>query len=447
MGRSTLCAVLLVLSASQVAADWSRFRGPDGSGSVSGPAVPSEWSLENNLKWRTALVGKGLSSPIVHGERVFVTAYTGYGMDRRKPGEVADLVRHLLAFDRATGEEVWRASVKTPGGEDPYEGFLTQHGYASSTPVTDGERVYALLGRSGLYAFDWEGKELWRQEVGTKSDPARWGSAASPILVGDVLVVNAGILGHHVLGLDKRTGRQLWALENPAFTNSWATPAVYRGSEGTQVLLHFPFKVIALEPQTGKVLWSARTPLDDSAVPSIVIRDDVAFLMGSRAGHGMAVRLGGSGDVSGTHVLWQRKLRAGITTPVIVDDAIYWASNGIFMAHDLATGEPIFRARLPRIGAPTGRFPNVDYSSPIVVAGKIIQLTRSGESYVIEPGKELRLAGHNAAFEGDETAFSATPAASGGELFLRSEGFLYCIAAASEPGGDDPPQPANQASR
>ena len=443
--------LLFALGSPDVGADWNRFRGPDGSGMADGSGVPQEWSLETNLKWRTALPGKGVSSPIVNGDRVFVTAYTGYGLDMKAPGEPADLIRHLLALDRETGAEVWRVSVKSAGGEDPYQGFITQHGYASSTPVTDGERVYALFGKSGLFAFDRNGKELWRRSLGDQSDAARWGDASSPILVGDVLVVNAGVLGRQIVGLDKRTGEQLWAVEDSAFTNSWSTPAVYRRGDTAQVLAHFPFRIVGLDPGTGQVVWSAKTPLDDATSPSIVVRNDVAYLMGSRAGHAMAVRLGGKGDVSESHVLWKQQVRAGITTPVIVGDALYWASNGIFMAHDLETGERIYRDRLPRLGGPTGGFPNVDYSSPIVVDGKIVQFTRNGESYVIEAGEELRIAAHNPPFEGDSTAFSATPAASRGELFVRSEGYLYCIAAAPEssarnqqgqPDGEASPRPS-----
>ncbi|MEM8961532.1 MAG: PQQ-binding-like beta-propeller repeat protein [Acidobacteriota bacterium] len=423
----TLTLSILLVPSVFATQDWNRFRGPAGSGVVDGPDIPREWSADVNLKWRTALPGKGVSSPIVNGDRVFLTAYTGYGLDMEAPGNPADLVRHLLAFDRATGEELWRFSIASTGKEDPFTGFITQHGYASSSPVTDGERVYVLFGKSGLFALTRDGEELWRKNLGTKSDPARWGDASSPILVDDVLVINAGILSNQVIGLDKLSGKTLWTVEDESFTNSWSTPAVYRTGDTAQIITHFPFKVLGIDAKTGETLWTAKTPLDDATSPSIVIQDDIAYLMGSRAGHAMAIRLGGKGDVSESHVLWQDRARAGIVSPVVVGKAMYWAAGGIFMAHDLATGERIYQARLPRIGPATGGFPNVDYSSPIAVGNHIVQFTRNGESYVIEATDEFKVVGHNAAFAGDDSAFSATPAVSNGELFIRSNSYLYCI--------------------
>ncbi|MEO1366361.1 MAG: PQQ-binding-like beta-propeller repeat protein, partial [Acidobacteriota bacterium] len=290
------------------------------------------------------------------------------------------------------------------------------------------ERVYALFGKAGLVAVDRDGKELWRRALGTQSDQARWGDASSPVLVDGVLVVNAGVLGRRVVGLDPSTGRELWSVEDDRFTNSWSTPAVYRGDGVTQVLVHFPFKILGIDPKTGDVVWTATTPLDDATSPSIIVEGDVAYLMGSRAGHAMAVRLGGAGDVSETHTVWRQKVRAGITTPVAVDGALYWGSGGIFMAHSLATGERIYRDRLPRKSGPTGGFPNADYSSPIAVGDRILLFTRNGENYVIEAGDTFQVVAHNPPFEGDASAFSATPAVAGGELFMRSEKFLYKIA-------------------
>lgn len=421
----TYLALTCSLSAGAAAADWDRFRGPAGTGSVEGPVVPFVYSLEKNFAWRTALPGMGVSSPIVSGDRVYLTAYTGYGLSLEAPGDPKDLVRHLLAFDRATGEEIWRASVESDGGEDPFQGFITQHGYASSTPVTDGERIYALFGKSGLVAFDRDGRQLWRRGLGTKSDQARWGDASSPVLVGNVVVVNAGVLGRQVVGVDKKSGEVLWSVEDENFTNSWSTPAVYRGGAEPQVLVHFPSRIMGLDADTGDVLWHAATPLDDATSPSIVVHGDIAYLMGSRAGHAQAVKIGGKGDVSKTHVLWQTRVRAGITTPVLVDDALYWSSSGFFMALDTKTGEEIYRSRLPRIGGPTGGFPNADYSSPIAVGDTIVLFTRNGESYAIEAADEFKVLVHNAAFEGDTSSFRATPAASDGELFMRSDAYLY----------------------
>ncbi|MEM1177450.1 MAG: PQQ-binding-like beta-propeller repeat protein [Acidobacteriota bacterium] len=436
----TCLALTWSLSVSAAWADWNRFRGPAGAGAVDGPAVPTTYSTEKNLAWRTELPGKGVSSPIISGDRVYLTAYTGYGLSLESPGDPKDLVRHLLAFDRAGGQELWRASLASSGGEDPFQGFITQHGYASSTPVTDGERIYALFGKTGLVAFDRDGKELWRRALGTQSDAARWGDASSPVLVDGVVVVNAGVLGRHVAGVDKLTGEVLWSISDENYTNSWSTPAVYRSGDTVQVLVHFPSKIMGVEPKSGEVVWHATTPLDDATSPSIVIHGDVAYLMGSRAGHAQAVKLGGQGDVSKTHVLWQSRVRAGITTPVFANGALYWTSSGMFMALDTKTGEELYRARLPRLGGPTGGFPNADYSSPIAVGGTVLLFTRNGESYAIEGSDTFNVLAHNAAFTGDASSFRATPAASGGELFMRSDAYLYKFAAepASTPSASAP---------
>ena len=416
-----------VMLAPCFAGDWDRFRGPNGSGSVSDTEIPWTWSSEKSLKWKSPLPGKGASSPVVSGDRIYLTCYTGYGVDPANPGNPQDLVRHLLALDRQTGYEIWRKSIPSNGDEDPYQGFITQHGYASSSPVTDGEHVYVLLGKSGLFAFDRDGNQTWHVDLGQKSDSAKWGDGTSPILVGDLIVVDAGILGNHFVGINKDSGEKAWSLEDPAFTNCWATPIEVRVGDQTQVLFNVPKQVIAVDPVSGEKLWSAASPLDDAACSSIVSKDGSAYLMGSRAGNALALTCGGSGDVSQTNTIWQTKLRSGICTPVIVGDNMYWTTGGIFYAASLANGEYVYKERLPRLGGPTGGFPNADYSSPIAVGDKVIQFTRNGESYVIQAGNEFVLIAHNPSFADDRSAFSATPAVSDGELFMRSDSFLYCI--------------------
>lgn len=426
-----LCCLSIPVSFAS-AEEWTRFRGPNGSGMVSGPAIPTEWSVEKNLKWKADLPGKGTSSPIVSGDRVYVTCYTGFGLSAEEPGNPEDLVRHLLAFDRKTGKELWRTSVPSTENEDPYRGFIQQHGYASSTPTTDGENIFVLFGKSGLYAFDRDGNQLWQTSLGTQSDPAKWGDGSSPILYDNLVVANAGILGHQFVAVDKSNGEIVWTLEDESFTNCWSTPTVAKVAGGDELLFQVPKMVVAVNPKTGEKLWTAESPLDDSTCASIITKDANAYLMGSRAGHALALKCGGKGDITATNTLWQTRLRSGICTPVIVGDQMYWTSGGIFFAAKLADGEYVYKERLPRIGGPTGGFPNSDYSSPIAVADQIVLFTRNGESYVIQPGTEFEIIGHNAAFKGDDSAFSATPAARDGELFVRSEQHLYCIADTSE---------------
>ncbi|TWT77493.1 outer membrane biogenesis protein BamB [Posidoniimonas polymericola] len=424
----TLVSISVTCGDDASAGDWDRFRGPNGAGVIEGPPVPTTWSADQNLKWRTPLPGKGTSSPVVSEGRVYLTAYTGYGLDEENPGDPTELTRHLLALDRATGEELWRKSVASGGDEDPYKGFITQHGYASSTPASDGEHVFAVLGKSGLFAFDRDGNQLWQVDLGTKSDPAKWGDGSSPILVGDIVVVNAGILGNKLLGLNKETGEELWSVEDEAFTNSWSTPTTVEVGGRTLVLFNVPKKIIAVDPRDGSTVWTAASPLD-SPSGSIVVQDGKAYLMGGRGGDAMAVAVDGQGDVSATHTLWREKLRSGIDTPVAVGGNLHWTSGGVFYAASMEDGDYVYKERLPRLGGPTGGFPNSDYASPIAVGDQIVQFTRSGESYVIQAGDEFQVTAHNPAFADDDSDFSATPAASDGELFVRSDKYLYCLSA------------------
>lgn len=185
--------------------DWTRFRGPNGSGIAEDKEpTPTNWSEKENLKWKVPLPGAGVSCPIVVGERVFVTCYSGYGINQDEPGDIAKLVRHLVCVDRGTGKILWQKELPSTVPEDPFSGMgVPQHGYASNTPTSDGKSVFVFFGKSGVLAFDLDGKQLWATSVGTGSDGRRWGSSSSPIVHENVLIVPAGAEGRALIGLDK----------------------------------------------------------------------------------------------------------------------------------------------------------------------------------------------------------------------------------------------------
>ena len=200
------------------AGDWPRFHGPDGSGiSPDTQPLPVKWSETENLKWKCKLPGPGSSSPIVVGQRVFVTCWTGYGMDRDNVGDQKDLRRHLICLDRDTGNVLWDKSVEPVLPEDPYSGNFTQHGYASHTPVSDGQRVYVFFGKTGVLAFDLDGKKLWQTSVGTGSGPHGWGTASSPILYKNLVIVTASAESKSLVALNKETGKEVWRLTRCRF--------------------------------------------------------------------------------------------------------------------------------------------------------------------------------------------------------------------------------------
>lgn len=413
----------LLLSAQLQAADWTRFRGPNGTGLAETESIPTTWSSDQNLQWAIDLPGAGTSSPIVVGDRVFVTCYTGYGLDPKAPGNPSDLVRHLLAFDRNSGKELWRVSEASTADEDPYQGFITQHGYASSTPTSDGERVYVLFGKSGLFAFDLDGTKLWQTSLGTKSDPAKWGGGASAIVYKDLVIVNAGVVGNQLVAVDRFTGDKAWSVVDKSFTNCWSTPSVVKTKDGDQILFNVPNQVVSVDPGTGKTLWTAPSPLNDSTCGSIVVKDNKAWLMGSRMGKAMGLKIGQQ-----TEEIFNVSLRSGITTPILVGKNLYWGSGGIFYAANSETGEYVYKERLPRKAKAAGGFGSADYSSPVAIGNQILFFGRNGESYVIEAADEFQLVAHNDSFEGDSSDFSSSPAVSEGQIFIRSAKRLYCIA-------------------
>lgn len=409
--------------------DWLRFRGPNGSGLGAGELKALKWSSTENLRWTKELPGFGSSSPIVVGDLVIVTCYSGYGLDVQAPGDMQKLVRHVLAFDRSSGDKRWQVDLPNTEVEDEYKGFISEHGYSSSTPASDGERVYCFFGKAGVYAFDLTGKQLWHTKVGNFSDPAKWGDGSSPIVYGDLLIVNAGIVGHAVVALNRRDGSEVWKVEDPGFTNTWSTPILVQTGERTELVMSVPKQLFALDPATGQKLWWATSPIEQTVCPSLAESNGVVYAVGGRAGRGIAVRCGGSGDVTESHLVWDARVDAGICTPIVVNGRLYWNSRGLVSCLSCDDGQEVFKERLkPEVAPPQGqrRSPAGDYASPIAVGDKIVMVTRNGDTAVIAADGKFEILSFNT-FADDGSLFNATPAFSEGDLFIRSNKKLYCI--------------------
>ena len=448
------------LVAAAYASDWARFRGPKGSGiSSDEESAPIEWSESKNLKWKTELPGPGSSSPIVVGERVLVTCWTGYGVDREDPGDQKNLKRHLICIDRKNGKTIWSKAVDAVLPEDPYRGMFTQHGYASHTPVSDGKRVYVFFGKTGVLAFDLDGKKLWQTSVGTGSDPRGWGTASSPILYKNLVIVTAGPESQSLVALNKETGEEVWKEAAEGFSACWSTPVLVDAGEGrVDLVVAVPYDVWGFDPETGKFRWYCESYDTNSLCTSPIAHDGIAYVIGGISGGSIAVRAGGTNDVTKTHLVWSGRDRARIGTPIYHDGHLYWISGGIANCADAKTGKSVYQSRLirptastdPAAGAaprePGGRtrgsggfggpggfgggrggFGGQDYSSPVVADGKLYFTSRSGEIFVLALGPEFKQLGRNR-FESDGGDFSATPAVSKGELFIRSSKNLYCAA-------------------
>jgi hypothetical protein len=423
-------AIALAATAALVARadDWPRFRGPNGSGIALNANVPTDWGDARNLRWKTALPGRGSSSPIVCDERVLVTCYSGCG-DVSAGGSTDKLRRHLICLDRSTGKILWEKTVPADLPEDLYVGNLTEHGYASHTPATDGQRVYAFFGKSGVLTFDFSGTQLWQVNVGKQSGNRRWGSAASLLVYKNLVIVNAAEESRSIRALDALTGKQIWNIPAEGLELCYSTPLLVEADNGrTDLVLAVAGEVWALNPDTGKLRWFAVTGIEGNLSPSVVAADNTIFITGGFPRQGtVAVRGGGKDDVTKTNVLWSSQAASYVPSPVVQGGNLYFVSDqGFATCLDARTGNVLRRERLPGLTG-AGRGGPV-YASTILAGGRLYAVSRRKGTFVLDATPQMPVVAHNS-FSGDDSDFNATPAISGRQIFMRSNRFLYCVQA------------------
>jgi outer membrane protein assembly factor BamB len=405
---------------------WSRFRGPNGQGISDDTKIPLTWSDSENLSWKTDLPGAGASSPVLTEHFVFVTSYSGYGLSANKPGEMKDLSRHISCIERASGKILWTQSVPAVLPEDRYQGMgVPEHGYATNTPVTDGKRVYVFFGKAGVFAFDLNGEQLWRATVGTESGNRGWGTASSLILHNNILIVNASEESNAIYGLDCETGNKLWNASASLLELAYGTPiAVPIDEKRTDIVIAVPEEVWGLDPSNGKLRWFASMKLTGNVAPSVVVDDSMMYIFGGYNSSGsLAIRKGGSGDISKSHIAWTSRNSSYVATPVLYQGRLYWINDrGMAYCEKADSGELVYRERVE--GMSSGGRPV--YASPILIGDKIYVQTRESGLFVLEASEQYKVLARNS-FESDKTIFNATPAVSRGQLFLRSDKALYCI--------------------
>jgi len=275
----TALLLSLTLSFMAHAADWPRFLGPTGTAVVKKAAVPLTWSDSENMTWKADMPGPGSSSPIVVGDKVFLTCWSGYG-DKDGAKDMSKLQRHLVCLSLKDGSKLWESTVKPTAEEDPYEGFITEHGYATSTPVSDGEHVYVFFGKTGALAFDMTGKQIWHTPLGTGSSGRRWGSGGSPILNGDTLIVNATDESKALVALDKKTGNQLWKATGDKIELAYSIPSVIETNGRTDIVFPIADELWGLSPETGKLRWYATHGLPGNISPALIQDGDIVYLFG-----------------------------------------------------------------------------------------------------------------------------------------------------------------------
>lgn len=407
-----------VLSAPARAEEWVQFRGPNSAGISTATGLPTTWDSSQNVVWSTKLPGPGGSSPIIVGDKIFVTSYTGYAESIENPGDMNNLVRHLICLERGSGKILWTKEFKAKMPESEYVGGNnTRHGYATSTPVSDGKSLFVFFGISGFHAFDLDGNPLWEADLGSGTDG--WGSATSPILYKNTVIVNAGVESEKLVALDKATGNVVWS--TGGMTKTWASPVLVDVGGATELVLSLPEKLAGYDPETGKELWFCKGVPDFYVCPSIVAADGVVYATGGRKSATLAVRAGGRGDVSGSHVLWTVEKGNNVTSPVLLGGYLYWLheSRGIAYCVDAKTGAVVYEGELdPK--------PGLLYASITAVDGKLYAPSQTGGTYVLAAKPQFEQLAVNK-FADDPSRVNATIAVSNNQFILRTDQAIYCI--------------------
>ena len=415
---------------------WPQFRGPGSTGVVEDPSLPEKWSATENVVWKTPIPGMGWSSPIVWGDRVFLTTVVTAG-DVEPPkkglyfgGERLGLSQDehrwvVYCLDVKTGKILWE--------REAYKGLVKtsrhlKNSYASETPVTDGQRVYAYFGNVGLFCYDLKGTLLWKQEMETRKTRFGWGTAASPIIYKDRLyLVNDNDEQSYVQALDKVTGRQIWRVEREAGTN-WATPYIWENGRRTELIVPAT-KVVRSYDLDGKTRWEFKG-MSSIVIPTPFSKFGLLYIASGYVGDQhrpvYAVKPGASGDISlkegetsNQFIAWYQRQAGPYNPSPIVYGEIYYTllDRGFFTAHDARTGREIYGKQ--RIDVNAGAFT----ASPWAYNGKLFCLSEDGDTYVIQAGETYRVLGKNPLGE----MCMATPAIARGSLFIRTASHLYRI--------------------
>ncbi len=411
---SAFFVLALIIGSSLFAEDWSRFRGANGQGIVA-DELPLTWTSEEDVAWKYDLPGKGSSSPIVVGDRVFVTCYSGRDSDAK---------RHIICIDAVTGKKIWQDSIPGPQREDAYSGYLQEHGYASGTPTSDGQHVYAFFGKAGVVGWTVDGTKVWQKDVGQQSSNQRWGSGSSLVVHNGIVIVNASEEGRAILGLDTKTGEELWRADYDRLALCYATPVLTEGADGVmEAVISMPGEVWGLNPSNGKLRWFCEIDNGGNVTPSVVVGDDMFYTFGGYPQQQTnAIRRGGRKDISSTHRIWQGRDSSYVPTPLFFADHLFWVSDkGQAFTVNAKSGETVTRARLSGLKS-GGR---AVYASPIKVGNKILVVTRRSGAYVFEATPEMKQIAKSEPL--DESDFNATPAVSDGRIFLRSNEAVYCV--------------------
>ena len=430
---------LAVLGAGVRAQDWPHWRGPDGRRISAERNLPDVWSRDTGVAWRTPLRGLGVSSPIVSGDLVFLTSQVGRGPlqpgghpslvqgpaasdderplgGRRVEGDGAGVVFVVSAFDRDDGSLVWEYEIAADG-ELPLA--HQKHNMASPSAVSDGERVYAWFATGQFAALDMDGRLAWQRQLARDYGPYEivWGHSSSPVVYQDLIILQCDHeSGAYLLALDSRTGEQRWKADRGPALRSFSTPVVVAGPAGNELVVNSYAGLDGYDPSTGEWLWHAD---GHNEYPIATATYDDAGIVytarGHRAGPYLAVRLGGRGVVDESHVVWRVPTGAPYVSSILYYEGLIYMANGggIVTAVDAGTGDRVWQDRVGGIYS----------ASPLAGDGKVYLFSETGETVVLQAGRELNILQRNDLGE----RIVSSPAVSGGRIFIRTDEALIAV--------------------
>ena len=439
--RAALVTLQVVLAAAPIAANWPQWRGPSGLGVSAEADLPTTWNARENIAWSAALRGLGSSSPIVWGNQVFVTSQVGrtrlqggshpmlarddaalvsrekpIGGRREDPPGGADPTFLIVeSFNRSDGRRLWEYRVEARG---PFPDLHEKHNLATPTPVTDGERLFAWFGTGQIAALDMRGRGVWAKHLGQDYSPfdINWGHGSSPVLYKDLVIL---LCDHesasYLLALDARTGARRWKADRGKGRASYSTPLVVPGPHGDELLVNSSERIDGYDPATGELRWYADAPRQ-TPIPSAVFHDGLIYLTrGYRNSPYMALRPGGRGDVSASHVVWRAPGGGSYAASLVHYEGLLYFTNdvGVLTCADAKTGARVWQTRLD----------GVFFASPVAADGKIYFASETGETIVVKAGRVAAILARNDLGE----RLVASPAISNGQIFLRSDARLFTV--------------------
>jgi outer membrane protein assembly factor BamB len=425
---------LLVFITTVTAADWPQWRGADVSGVSTEKALPSEWTPEKNIRWKSPIAGRGHSSPVIWANRIFLTtSVEGAVVPGQQPPKHyinGELFKHpqseggdrnyslkVLCLDRDSGKILWeQTAFDGPISDDRHK----KNTYASSTPATDGYRVYAFFGSEGLYAYDFKGKLAWKYDPG-KLPNYGMGAGVSPILYQDLVILQCDVENgdrSYIVALDRRNGKEVWRAERKAHA-TWSTPIIVKAAQRAELVTTASELTVAYDPATGKELWRA-PGVTGNAIPTAVANfDTVVVSSGYPEKMAIGIKLGGSGDLTGSsNIRWMyKKGTAYVPSPILYRDYVYLITDkGLMTCLDARTGEVKYEGARPPKG---GNFS----SSLSAFNGMILLTSEDGETYMIKAGPVYEVLRTNSVNEPVYTSL----AMAAGSIYIRGASHLYRV--------------------